>query len=149
MPATEEKRKQLLPLLQTVFTGAILVLLAALAIGAVVEFGTLHRSLALIEEEVQQLEMDDVNEAVLALTDAANKLADVDIDTLNETAASLRDAADKLAGIDIEEVNKTVSALTDAANNLSNLDIAQLNELINSLNSVATKLSSITSLFGK
>ena len=157
--------------LQVIFTGIILLLLLALAVGAALEFRSVHRSLALIEEDVQQLNMDDINEAIHALTDAANQLAAVDVDTMNQTAASLKAAADQLAAIDMETLNKTVAslkdaaeelkkvdakeinnaviALTQAANNLSELDIDQLNDVINNLNTVANRLTALTSVLGK
>lgn len=130
--------------LQTIFSGCILALLLLLVIGGVLAYGAVGHSLELIENEVEQLKMDEVNEAIAALTEAANQLAAVDVDTLNQTATSLREAADTLAALDIDEINNTVLALTEAANNLSELDVNDLNGLINSLNNVAERLNGVT-----
>ena len=135
--------------LQTIFSGCILLLLIVLTIFGVTAISSLHGSLKLIEEDLQQLQMDDVNGAIDALTDAANQLTAVDVDTLNKTAASLRDAADTLSAVDVNEINTTVKALTQAANTLSGLDIEQLNGLISSLNTVAERLQSITGIFSR
>ena len=150
---TETREKQSIwPMLQAIFSGCTLLLLIALAIYAAMGIQSLQRSLQLIETDIQQIEMDEVNTAVLALTDAANQLSEVDVEGLNDTALSLKEAADTLSGVDINEINTAVKSLTVAADNLSKVDIAQLNTMVQSLTTVAERLNNITAslsrLFG-
>ncbi|MBR6407974.1 MAG: hypothetical protein IKS19_05295 [Clostridia bacterium] len=126
--------------IQTALLGCILLIILAVGVFAAVEFSTVHRSLALIETDVRNVEVDQINEAVEALTAAANKLTEADVETLNETAASLRDAANMLAGLDTDGINDAVRALTEAANKLSELDIESLNGLVSALESTAQRL---------
>ncbi len=150
---TETKEKQSIwPMLQAIFSGCTLLLLIALAVYAALGIQSLQSSLQLIEADIQQIEMDEVNTAVLALTDAANQLSAVDVDGLNKTAKSLKDAADTLSGVEIDEINTAIKSLTSAADNLSKIDITQLNAMVQSLSTVAERLNNITSslsrLFG-
>ena len=138
---------------QTLLLAGIFLIVLAVGIFAAVEFSAVHRSLALIEADLQDIQMEKINDAVESLTKAADQLAEVDVDTFNETAASLRDAANKLSELDTEKINDAVVALTEAANNLSELDTEQLNALISSLEDTASKLQNavngITGLFGR
>ena len=145
----KEKKQDVWAKLQVILSGCILLLLLALVIGALAGLSTLHQSLKLIEEDVQQLKMEEVNGAVASLTNAADQLSEVDVNALNRTALSLKDAAETLSAVDVDEINTSVKALTNAANNLSKLDIEQLNSLITSLNTVAERLQSVTSILSR
>ena len=116
--------------MQTAILAAILVILLIAGIFVAAEFSTIHRSISTLQTEVESLEMDSVNDAVAALTEAAENLAAVDVSTLNETAVSLREAADTLALIDTDTLNSTAASLKEAANNLSKVDTDSLNSLV-------------------
>lgn len=120
MEAVEQKKEPKLAILrlQTVFLGLILVIVLGVGFLAVREFRSLHRSLALVEQEVEALEMDRVNGAVEALTAAAENLSRVDVAELNATAGSLKEAADNLSQVDMDALNKLVASLTTVAEKL-------------------------------
>lgn len=126
--------------LQTIIQGAILLVL----VGAVVflggQFSTLRRCMNLIDADLQALDMNEVNTAVDALSDAADRFSEIDVNSLNATVSSLHEAADKLGNVDIPAMNDAVDALKGAAGKLENVDVDSLNSLVGSLEEVASKL---------
>lgn len=91
-------------------------------------------------DELSAVDMDTLNAAVASLKEAAEALSDVDMKTINDTVGSLRDAAGKLGAVDIKTLNDTVAALKNAANNLSDMDVDSINALVDSLETVAGKM---------
>lgn len=104
--------------IQTMLLAGILVILLLGSILLCTQISRVTACLDIVEKDLQAINMDDINGAVVALTDAANQLAAVDIDTLNGTITSLKDAADTLKGIDIEALNNLVSSLDTVASKL-------------------------------
>lgn len=126
-------------------------LIAVLAAGCILvsaSMFTLYGGVKAIQSEVSELKMDEVNEAVAALTEAANTLSSIDMDTFNTTAESLRQAADTLSTVDVNVLNNAIKSLDAAAANLSELDMDAFNSVIQSLQSVAEKLEKISNFFG-
>ena len=135
-----EKKKLSLQQIQTILLAGILVILLVGSILLAVQVSRVAVCLDIVEQDLQALSMDDVNEAVDALTEAANQLAAVDVDTLNQTATALRDAAENLKDVDIDTLNETIASLKGAADTLKDIDIDALNGLVGSLDTVAEKL---------
>ncbi|MCR4672331.1 MAG: hypothetical protein K5637_03710 [Lachnospiraceae bacterium] len=126
------------------------ILIAVLAAGCILTASsvfTLYGGVKAVQAEVSELKMDEVNEAVAALTEAANTLSSIDMETFNATADSLRQAADTLTGVDIGVLNNAVKSLDEAAANLSELDMDAFNSVIQSLQSVAERLEKISNFF--
>lgn len=117
---TTEKTQLTLSKIQVILTACILLTLIIGCIFLAQRVVQLQNCLDLVEKDLQALDMDSVNEAVDALTDAANQLAAVDVDTLNDTITSLRDAADTLKSVDITALNSLVDSLETVANKLQN-----------------------------
>ena len=108
----------------------------------------LDHSLELVQTDLEALQMDKVNEAVAALTEAADRLAAIDVEGLNETAQSLKAAADSLTKVDVETLNGAIASLKDAANTLKDLDIEGLNGVIQSLSKTAANLQKVSDAIG-
>ena len=121
-----EKRQLRLLRVQTAVLMCILVLLVAGGIFLTVQLADLGDCLALVERQLQGVDMDEVNRAVGALTGAAQELGNVDMDALNQA----------------------VAALAGAAENLQDLDFEALNTLVKTLETVASRLERVTSFFG-
>ena len=79
--------------LQTGLLAAVLALLVVLTCVVGVTARRMEKSLALVQTDLEALEMSQVNQAVEALTEAARQLAAVDVEGLNEAAQSLKAAA--------------------------------------------------------
>ena len=95
MKSTEQK--QLLHArLQTVMMAMILLLLVLAAVVFVREFAALRQCMDTIQESVQDIDVDAINGAVNALTDAANNLEAVDTTSLNSVLSSLQSVAAQL-----------------------------------------------------
>ncbi len=161
---TVQERQLTLMRVQTALLALILVILLAAGVFVAREISELQSVMDVIEQDVKALDMDAMNDAVSALTDAAkqfsfvdmdalngavrslteaaDQLSSVDANTLNETVTALRDAAKMLSDVDMKGINKAVSSLTDAVNNLKDVDIDSLNALVQSLETVASKLQS-------
>lgn len=150
---TTEKTQLSLAKLQTGLLAAILTVLLIGSILLAVQISQVRSCLDLVEQDLQALNMDDVNDAVDALTDAANQLAAVDVDTLNQTASELKDAAANLKNVDMDTLNQTIASLKEAADTLKNVDMEALNGLVESLETVSTKLqnavNAVTGIFGR
>ena len=132
-----------------------LVLVLLLATVAVLgrEIGSLHRSLDLMEQKLTEVQMEQVNDAIEAMTDAANQLASIDAEGLNRTAESLRQAADRLTAMDVKTLNEAIASLRDAADTLKQFDVEAFNDVIQSLDKTSENLAKITggigSVFGR
>lgn len=148
---TTEKTQLSLTKIQTALLAAILIVLLVGSILLAIQISQLSSCMDLVEKDLQALNMDDINEAVDALTEAANQLAAVDVDTLNQTASELKDAAANLKNVDIDTLNGTIASLKDASDTLKNVDMEALNGLVESLENVSTKLqnavNAITGIF--
>ena len=137
---------------QTILLAGVLVLLAVLVAVVCVTAKRMEKSLDLVQEDLEGLKIDQVNEAIEALSKAAERMAEVDISRLNETAKSLKDAAESLADVDIETLNGAIASLKDAANTLKDLDIQALNGVIQSIDKTVRGLenavNTLKGLFG-
>ena len=120
----------------------MLFLLGIIAVGFFIfrEYQQIEKAVQTIQASVDSINTDEINEADIALTGAANSLQKVDTDQLNDSVTALEGAAANLGEVDIEELNKTIAALELAASNLGDMDIDQLNDLIESLNKTAESL---------
>lgn len=144
---------------RTVLLAAILLLLLVVGVYAMGTLRDMHRTVDLLEQKVERIDMEDINaivnavrdvtaqlkelnvgEAVDALERAAELLAGVDVETLNGAIASLRDAAGKLGNVDTRTLNNAISSLRDAANTLKDLDIGALNSVIRTLEDTTDRL---------
>lgn len=123
--------------------GVLAVLLLAVTVLGL-ELGSLHRSLELMEQKLTEVQMQSVNEAIGAMTGAANKLSAIDAEGLNQTAVSLRQAADRLSAMDVNTLNEAIASLRDAANTLKGLDMEAFNDVIQSLDRASNNLAKIT-----
>ena len=129
---------------QTCLLAALLFLVAVLVVVVGLTAQRVEDSLDLVQTDLEALEIQQINEAVAALTAAADRLAAVDVDGLNETAQSLKSAADSLSKVDVQTLNGAITALKDAANTLQDLEIEALNGVIQSLNSAVASLQAVT-----
>ena len=84
------------------------------------EFRSIQNCISLIEQDVQTVDMNSLNSAVDAFTDAANQFNKIDMDEFNGTVASLDSAAAQLKGVDVESLNSLVDALEGVATKLQN-----------------------------
>lgn len=97
MNGVEQKDKKLAYIrIQTILIGCILAVMVVAGIIFTTGYYSLHHSMTLIESDLESIQMDNVNEAVEALTDAANTLSELDIEELNGLIASLNTTAEKL-----------------------------------------------------
>ena len=139
--------------LQTGLLAAVLALLVVLTCVVGVTARRMEKSLALVQTDLEALEMSQVNQAVEALTEAARQLAAVDVEGLNETAQSLKAAADSLANVDVDTLNGAIASLRDAADTLKSMDMEALNNVVQSLNKAVTSLQkvsdAISGIFGR
>ncbi len=134
--------------LQTIIQGAILLVLVGAVVFVSGQFSTLRRCINLIDADLQALDMNEVNAAVDALSDAAERFSGIDVNSLNATVDSLHDAADQLGSADIPAMNDAVGALKGAAGKLENVDVESLNALVGSLEEVASKLQNAVNAIG-
>ena len=130
--------------LQTGLLAGVMILLLALVLLLGFTAGRVEKSLGLVQTDLEALEMGQVNQAVTALREAADRLSAIDVEGLNETALSLKAAADSLTQVDVEALNGAISALKDAAANLKELDMDALNSVIQSLNKTVTSLQKVS-----
>ena len=130
--------------LQTLLLAGVLLVLLVTAAVLGRELGSLHRSLELMEQKLTEVQMQQVNEAIDAMTEAANQLAAIDAEGLNQTAVSLRQAADRLTAMDVNTLNQAIASLRDAADTLKKLDIQAFNDVISSLDAASENLAKIT-----
>lgn len=133
---------------QTWLLAGVLILLTVLTATVGLTARRVEDSLDLVQTELEALEMQQVNEAVVALTAAADRLATVDAEGLNNTAQSLKEAADSLSKVDVQTLNGAITALKDAANTLKDLDIEALNGVIQALNNAVASLQAVTDTLG-
>ena len=160
MTSVEYQKKQLLHArLQTALLAVLLLLLFVVGIYAMGTLRDMHRTMDLMEEKVERIDMEDVDaivnavrdvtaqlreldisEAVESLEKAAALLADVDVDTLNGAISSLRDAAGKLSDVDVKTLNGAIAQLEDAAATLKDLDMGALNSVIRTLEDTTNRL---------
>ena len=143
---TGTAQEQKLLRLVRVQTVLIALLLAALSVFVILTARSLHRmdrSLDLVEQDLAAMDMDQVNGAVEALTNAANRLSGVDLDELNGAVAALREAATRLSAVDVDVLNQTISALEGAADSLAAVDVDGLNTAVASLGKAADTLKDL------
>ena len=134
--------------LQTCLLAAVLVLLVVCTLLLAGSMKKVDRSLELVQADLENLNMDQVNEAVASLTEAANRLAAVDVEGFNKTAESLKAASDSLAKVDVETLNKAISSLQQAADTLKDLDMDSLNAVIGSLSKTVASLQKVADTIG-
>lgn len=91
-----EQRQLLHARVQTAILAAILLLLLVAAGLLIKEFAALRECMDTIQENVQAIDVDAINGAVDALTDAANNLESVDTQSLNSVLSSLQSVAAQL-----------------------------------------------------
>ena len=85
--------------LQSVAMCILLALLTYFSISTSIKMHKLDRSIELVEQDLEQLRMDDVNEAIDSLTEAADNLAKLDMDSFNKTVDNLGKVTDGLARV--------------------------------------------------
>ena len=139
--------------LQTLLLAGVFVLLLALVFTTALSARRLDRSMELVQQDLEALDMGRVNEAVAALTEAAEQLAAVDVEGLNQTAQALKAGADSLTQVDVASLNKAVSSLQQAADTLKTMDMEAFNGVIGSLNKAVASLQKVSDtlsgLFGR
>ena len=106
--------------IQTILIACILILLVVVGVAAAMKFQSIQTCIDTIQQSVETIDTDAFNQAVNALTDAANQFSKIDMDTLNETVAGLDSAAAELKGVDVASLNSLVSALESVATRLQN-----------------------------
>jgi len=116
----EEKQLRLMRL-QTYMTAAILLILLVGSAFAAYEFKTIHSSLKMAEEKLEQIDVAEITAATDSLKDAADTLAAMDMSSMNTTAESLREAADNLAQLDTDAFNEVVTSLQNVSSNLESV----------------------------
>lgn len=107
-------------IVKTVLLACILIILVIGFILLAVQFSNVRACLAMVEQDLKGIKVEEINAAVTALKEAAQLLADVDIDSLNGTIVSLQSAADTLKDIDIDALNSLVGSLENVATKLQN-----------------------------
>lgn len=136
---------------QTVLSACILVVILAAGIFLACRFTSISRCIDLIEQDLQALNMDTLNDAVDAFTEAADRFGSLDMDAFNRTVESLEDAAEQIGGMDIDRLNGAVSSLKNAADTFGKIDVEALNSLVEALETVSAKLqnavNAITGIF--
>jgi len=100
------ERKSKLAIVQTILLAAILAIMIVIGVIGITGFNSVQKNLNIIEKDLQQLDMDEVNDTIAALNEAANTLGQVDMDSLNKlisslssTAETLQTASDLLGGL--------------------------------------------------
>ena len=138
---------------QTILTACILVVILAVGLFLALQFNSISRCVDLIQQRVESFDMESLNGAVDAFTEAADRFNSVDIAQLNKTVTSLKEAADNIGSMDIKKLNDAVVSLKDAAKTFSEIDVESLNSLVQALQSVAERLertaSAISGVFGR
>lgn len=138
--------------IQTILLAGVFVLLVLLLVVIGIAGRRMEKSLNLVQENLEALEMDHINEVIASLTEAADHLAKVDIARLNDTALSLKAAAESLSDVDVKTMNEAIASLKDAANTLKNLDIQSLNGVIQSIDravqGLETAVNTLKGIFG-
>ena len=137
---------------QTALLAGVLILLAILVIVIGMTARRVEKSLDLVQTDLEALQVERINKAVDALSEAAGHMAEVDISRLNETAKSLKSAAESLADVDIDTLNGAIASLKDAANTLKDLDTQALNGVIQaidkSVKGLENAVNTLKGLFG-
>ena len=85
--------------LESVAMCILLLLLTYFSISTSIKMHKLDRSIELVEQDLEQLHMEDVNQAIDSLTSAADNLAKLDMDNFNETVDNLKTVTDGLARV--------------------------------------------------
>ncbi|MBR6120503.1 MAG: hypothetical protein IKQ04_09335 [Oscillospiraceae bacterium] len=130
--------------LQTGLLAGVLILLLALVLMIGSAAGRIEQSFQLVQRDLESLEMEEINQAVTALREAADRLAAVDAEGLNRTAQSLKAAADSLTRVDVDTLNGAIASLREAADTLKSLDMEALNNVVQSLNKTVASLQKVS-----
>ncbi|NLW88645.1 MAG: hypothetical protein GXY43_02855 [Clostridiaceae bacterium] len=88
-----------------------------------------------------QATIDEVD-STLDTVDA--KFDELDMDSLNNSIIAFNEAAAKIEGLDASTINDSVVSLNEAAKTFSEIDTEQINELTKSLNNTAQSIEKIT-----
>ena len=137
-----EKQLKLLRM-QTIMTACILAIVLIAGIFAVKEFASLRSGMDMIEQKIETLDVETLNDAIGAFTDAAEQFNSINMDEFNGTVESLQAAAENFGSVNMERFNGTVESLQTAAENFGSVDIDRLNEAVSSLKGAADTFKSI------
>ena len=140
--AQEQKLLRLVRI-QTLLIALLLVALSVFVVLTARSLNRMDRSIDLVEQDLAAMDMDRINEAVTALTNAANRLSGVDLDELNGAVSALKEAATQLSAVDVEVLNQTIASLEGAADALAAVDVKSLNTAIASLGQAADTLKGL------
>ena len=130
--------------LQTILMGCILILLLAVALFLVTQVTGVVAQVNDVLVKVNNLDLDEINQTVEALHEAADGLAKMDVEVVNGAISSLKAAADHLGDVDIDAINEGIEALSGAGKQLQDLDMKKLNSVIESLGTVTAQLEKTT-----
>lgn len=106
--------------IQTALIACILIFLIILGVAAAAKVRSMQTCIDLIERNMETVDMEALNDAVDAFTDAANQFNKIDMDEFNNTVAALDGAAEGLQEVDVESLNALVSSLETVAAKLQN-----------------------------
>ena len=68
----------------------------------------------------------------------------IDVLQLNEAVVSMKSAADSIAQVDVEQLNQGIRSLAAAGENLSDLDFQQLRTLLDSMEEFSSQMDAIS-----
>lgn len=86
-------------LAQLILTAAILAIMIIVGVVLVGSVARVQKTMTLIETDLQNLDMDEMNNAVTSLKNAAGQLEQLDMESLNGLITSLNNTASALNGI--------------------------------------------------
>ena len=131
--------------IQTVLLAVLVLLMLIVAVTVIRGIGSVERTLALTDEKLDALNMDEVNKVVTALQGITSQLREMDLGRLEETADALGRAAENLDDVDIEAFNDAVESLTEASKNFQKIDMDTLNSVAKTANFMRFQLICRTS----
>ena len=71
----------------------------------------------------------------------------VDVQQINDTVLSLKNAADNLGNVDMDSLNAAIGSLSDTAGQISRLDFQKLSDFMDSLDTLGEQMDGVSQFF--
>lgn len=126
------KKQNRLIRFQSAVQSLILLLLIGVTVVAMIFFMSAQKTIDTVDST-----LDTVN----------TKIDELDIESLNNSVVALKEASTKIEGLDASTINDSVVSLNEAAKTFSQIDTEQINELTESLNNSANAIEEVTDKF--
>ena len=95
----EKEKKSKIALVQMILTAVILAVIIVTSVVLISSALSVQRNMALIEKDLQEIDMEQLNDTVSSLNEAASALGKLDMESINEIIASLNNTAQSISSV--------------------------------------------------